>query len=82
MWKSVTYGPSMVAAVGAENYLEIDLIVPEFAEASTTVQNEPWMETVRASAATDSVALIQLGERSYILLFPQKVAPLRTEPRK
>jgi hypothetical protein len=74
MWKTVTYGPSLVSTVGASRYLEIDLIVPEFAEKSKVLEQEAWMPTVRKAASKTDVALIQLGERSFLLVLPFGVA--------
>lgn len=82
MWAAVTFGPATAAVVGKERYLELDLVVPEFAAASKVLQQEPWMPAVQAAAAPDSVALIRLDERSYILVFASgvKAGPLHQSP--
>ena len=73
MWKRVTFGPSLAATVGPKKYLEIDLVVPEFAAATKVLQNEPWMPTVLSESSTDRTVVIALNDRSYILVLPKSV---------
>ena len=50
-------------------YVEIDLIVPEFAEADPGSQKEPWFELVKRADAR--VRVWKRGERSYVVVLPK-----------
>lgn len=52
----------------ANHYVEIDLIVPEFAEPDPASQQAPWFPLV-ARASTFSVW--KRGERSFVIVFPR-----------
>jgi hypothetical protein len=52
----------------AGKYVEIDLIVPEFAEADKTSQAQPWFPLV---AAANRVLVWQRGERSFVVILPR-----------
>ncbi len=49
-------------------YVEIDLIVPEFAEADKISQDQPWFPLV---ATADKVRVWQRGERSFVMILPR-----------
>lgn len=52
-----------------DHYVEVDIIVPELAEADTTARGEPWfaLTTVRSA----KVAVWQRGERSFVIVLPR-----------
>jgi hypothetical protein len=49
-------------------YIEIDLIVPEFAEADKASKEQPWFPLV---AAADRVLVWKRGERSFVMILPR-----------
>ena len=51
------------------HFVEIDLIVPELAEADATVSKQPWFELVKSS--DPNVRVWKRGERSFVLVFPR-----------
>ena len=53
------------------NYIEIDLIVPEFAEADKVSREQPWFPLV---AAADRVLVWKRGERSFVVILPRTKA--------
>ncbi|MDQ3366586.1 MAG: hypothetical protein M3680_14275, partial [Myxococcota bacterium] len=53
-------------------YVEIDVIVPELAEADPTSQQQPWFPLV---AAADRVLVWQRGERSFVMILPRTATP-------
>jgi hypothetical protein len=64
---------SYAAAVdkaSADHFVEIDLIVPEFAEADDTSRKQPWFP-LAAAAPTTNVTVWQRGERSFVILLPR-----------
>jgi hypothetical protein len=50
------------------HFLEIDLIVPEFAETDKSSQAQPWFPLV---AAADRVLVWSRGERSFVVILPR-----------
>ncbi|HEY5948952.1 MAG TPA: hypothetical protein VIV40_25850 [Kofleriaceae bacterium] len=50
-------------------FIEIDLIVPELAEADPAAQKQPWFELAKSS--DPSVRVWKRGERSYVVVFPR-----------
>jgi hypothetical protein len=59
-----------VDALTHDHYVEIDLIVPELAEADTSSQKQPWFPLV-AKADAKSVQVWKRGERSYVVILPR-----------
>jgi hypothetical protein len=59
-----------VDAASANHFVEIDLFVPEFAEADETSRKQPWFPLVGA-AGTQDVTVWQRGERSFVILLPR-----------
>lgn len=57
-----------VDLVTSGRYIEIDLIVPEFAEADKVSREQPWFPLV---AAADRVLVWQRGERSFVMILPR-----------
>jgi hypothetical protein len=74
-------------------YLEIDIIVPEYAETSGLAKAEPWYAIYRRALGGDAgaevldpgavaldpraVVLIDRSPRSFVLVFPRTGAPAR-----
>lgn len=58
--------------VTSGKYIEIDLIVPEFAEADKVSKEQPWFPLV--TAATDKFLVWQRGERSFVVILPRTKA--------
>ena len=50
------------------HYVEVDLIVPEFAEAEPSLQAQPWRPLL---AAADRVRVWARGERSFVVILPR-----------
>jgi len=67
-------GPRLDRATGGR-YVEIDLYVPEYAEADPLTRTEPWFPLVTA-APPDQVTIIERAPRSYVLILPRG-APAR-----
>jgi hypothetical protein len=57
-----------VDLVTSGKYVEIDLIVPEFAEADKVSQAQPWFPLVQSA---DKVRVWQRGERSFVMILPR-----------
>ena len=65
---------SYAAAVDAASrgrYVELDVIVPEFAEPDPASQRQPWFPLV---AAADRVLVWTRGERSFVVILPRTPA--------
>ena len=54
-----------------DHFVEIDLIVPELAEAEKAVQNEPWFALVKKASASSQVQVYKRGERSFVVVLPR-----------
>ena len=50
-------------------FVEVDLIVPELAEADPTMQKQPWFPLVKDN--DPNVRVWKRGERSFVILFPR-----------
>ena len=57
-----------VDEVTHDHFVEIDVIVPEFAEADPVSQKQPWFPLVRD--ADDRVHVWKRGERSFVIVLP------------
>ena len=57
-------------AVSGNKFVEIDLIVPEFAEGDAASQKQPWFHLVEI--ADGKVRVFKRGERSYVLVLPRQ----------
>lgn len=60
-----------VDAASSSRYVELDVIVPEFAEPDPASQRQPWFPLV---AAADRVLLWERGERSFVVILPRTPA--------
>lgn len=56
-------------AVTKDHFVEVDLIVPEFAEADPVSQKQPWYPLV--TAADGKVRSWKRGERSFVIVLPR-----------
>lgn len=52
-----------------DKFVEIDLIVPELAEADPAAQKQPWFSLVKGTDKT--VRVWKRGERSFVVIFPR-----------
>ncbi len=76
MWKTVSFAP-LVKDVAGDEYVEVDLYVPEFIENSKLVRDEPWFPLFKRIASKDKAALIELGPNSFIIVFRKGVESRR-----
>ena len=51
------------------HYVEIDLVVPELAEADTSFAKQPWFPLVKTAA--QQVQVWKRGERSFVVIYPR-----------
>ena len=58
-----------VDGLTGNHYIEIDLIVPELAEADPAVDKQPWFPLVKSPEP--GVKVWKRGERSFVVLFPR-----------
>jgi hypothetical protein len=58
-----------VDQITSNKFVEVDLIVPELAEADAAAQNQPWFELVQSKDPT--VRVWKRGERSFVVIFPR-----------
>lgn len=59
------------------HYVEIDLVVPEYAETSAAVRAQPWWGVYRAARRAGSTVLIRRDPRSFVVVFPAWVSQKR-----
>jgi hypothetical protein len=77
MWESVSFVPKLKASSAKINYVEIDLYVPEFIQNSAIAKNENWFPLFEKQSSKKEVLLIELGPKSYILVFKKGVTNRR-----
>jgi hypothetical protein len=65
-----SYAAQVDHATGG-HFVEIDLIVPEFAEGDPVSQKQPWFPLVGAAGSGSGVRVWQRGERSYVVILPR-----------
>jgi len=58
-----------VDALTSNKFVEIDLIVPELAEADPAAEKQPWFPLVKS--ADPNVRVWKRGERSFVVIFPR-----------
>jgi hypothetical protein len=63
-----SYGPGVDQLTG-DHFVEIDLIVPELAEADADVHKQPWYPLVQA--AVGKVLVYKRGDRSFVMILPR-----------
>jgi len=52
------------------HYVEIDLVVPEYAESSAAVKAQPWWRPYRAARRPGATVLVRRDARSFVVIFP------------
>jgi hypothetical protein len=75
-WEAFSFGPGLKERIGGR-YLEVDLYVPEFVEASESAKEEPWYQLVVSLASPDRAHLIAWSEGSWIIVFRRGVTGAR-----
>ena len=73
MWKTVTFGKEL-DRFSSGRYVEIDLCVPEFVEASDAAKEERWYNAFERNVSADKTLVIELGKSSYVIAFRKGVA--------
>jgi hypothetical protein len=63
-----SFGPDVLAAT-LGRAVEIDLIVPEYAERSPAITAEPWWGAYRRARRRGKVTLLRRGPRSFVVVF-------------
>ena len=53
-----------------DHFVEIDLVVPELAEADPMLEKQPWYAIVKTAGA-DKLQVWKRGERSFVIVFPR-----------
>ncbi|HEY8924696.1 MAG TPA: hypothetical protein VIU64_09965, partial [Polyangia bacterium] len=78
-----SFAPRVLAAT-LGRFLEIDLVVPEYAAGSSVVKAQPWWRAYeRARPGRRAAVLIRRSARSYVVVFPFHFAPTtRGEPSR
>lgn len=75
--------PVLKATLG--HYVEIDLVVPEYAEGSEAVRAQPWWRAYRSARRPGATILVRRAPRSFVVVFPagasRKHAPARRPGR-
>jgi len=65
-----SFAPRVLAAT-LGRFLEIDLVVPEYAAASAATRAQPWWRAyTRARRARSAAILVRRSARSYVVVFP------------
>jgi hypothetical protein len=75
-----TFGPALSAAVKGQ-YLEVDLLVPEYIATDRRLANQPWFRLIEQQQNGRDTLLIRRGERSFAIVFPPS-KPSDTKPEE
>jgi hypothetical protein len=67
-WKAFSFGPSLARETSGQ-YVELDLLVPEFVEGDEDLKKEPWFGAAMALAKAGKTVLINPRPDVYLLLF-------------
>jgi len=74
-----SFAPRVLAAT-LGRFLEIDLVVPEYAAASAATQAQPWWRAYkRARPGRNAAILVRRSARSYVVVFPIHTGPTTHE---
>jgi hypothetical protein len=69
--RSYSFAPAILAAT-LGRYVEIDLIVPEYAARLASIRSETWWKVYRRFRRPGSVVLVRRSARSFVILFPER----------
>lgn len=83
--KEWSFGPDL-DRITNHRYIELDLIVPEFVQATPVWEKLPWFASFQKERAAGgrpagAATLFALGERSFVLVFPDSVPPSAAAPK-
>jgi hypothetical protein len=67
--RAYAFGRALFAKAAGE-YLEIDLLVPEYIADDRRLAGEPWFRLFKENSNTKDALLIRRSERSFVILFP------------
>jgi hypothetical protein len=70
-WAEYSFGPSLSKAIGG-GYVELDLLVPEFASTDEDLQKENWFAPALKLAGTSLTVLVTPHPDVYMMVFPRK----------
>ena len=73
-WEPYAFGPSLSQAIDG-GYVELDLVVPEFASKDEDLLKETWFAPALKLAGTRQVVLVSPSPDVYVLVFPRKKSP-------
>ena len=68
-----SYAADVDRAAGGRHFVEIDLVVPELAEADPASRRQPWFALAAAAAPRDPARPVRVfarGERSFVVILP------------
>jgi hypothetical protein len=66
-----SYGPRIAKRTGAQGYVELDLVVPEFVKDSDAWKAQPWYPHYQRGAQGQKTLLFTVAPGSYALVFPE-----------
>jgi len=64
-----SFAPAVLKAT-LGHYIEIDLVVPEYAETSEAVKAQPWWRAYQAARRSGATVLVRRDPRSFVVVFP------------
>jgi hypothetical protein len=70
-WEAYAFGPSLSQAIDG-GYVELDLVVPEFASRDEDLLKETWFAPALKLAGTTQTVLVSPHPDVYVLVFPRK----------
>lgn len=73
------FGPDLFASANGE-YLEVDLLVPEYISEDRRLADAPWFRLFEQSSGARDALLIRRRERSFVIIFPPSTKVQKTQP--
>ena len=64
-----SFAPAVLQAT-LGHYIEIDLVVPEYAQTSEAAKAQPWWRAYRAARRGGATVLVRRDARSFVVVFP------------
>jgi hypothetical protein len=64
-----SFAPAVLKAT-LGHYIELDLVVPEYAETSEAVKAQSWWRAYRTARRTGATVLVRRDPRSFVVVFP------------